>query len=45
MVVDNHIHGENSSAQRGTHQNPQGNTKKHQENKVLGHPWVFEEYG
>jgi hypothetical protein len=43
-VVDNHLHGENPSAQRGTHQNPQGKTKNHHEKKVLGHPWVFEEY-
>jgi hypothetical protein len=45
VVVDNHLHGENPSDQRGTHQNPQGKTENHHENKVLGHPWVFEEYG
>jgi hypothetical protein len=44
-VVDNHLHGENPSAQRGTHQNPQGKTENHHENKVLDHRWVFEEYG
>jgi hypothetical protein len=44
-VIDNHLYGENPSAQRGTHQNPQGKTENRHENKVLGHPWVFEEYG
>jgi hypothetical protein len=44
MVVDNHLHGKNPSAQRSTHQNPQGKTENHQENMVLGHPWVFGKY-
>jgi hypothetical protein len=44
-VVCNLLHGKNPNAQRSTHQNPQGQTKNHQENKVLGHPWFFEKYG
>jgi hypothetical protein len=43
-VVGNHLHGENPSAQKGTHNKSQGKTEKHQENKVLGHPWFFEKY-
>ena len=45
MVVDNLLFGMNPSAQRSTHQNPQGKTENHRENMVLGHPWVFEKYG
>jgi hypothetical protein len=45
VVVGNHFHGENPSAQKGTHQKSQGKTENHQENKVLGHPWFFEKYG
>jgi hypothetical protein len=44
-VVDNHLHGKNPNAHRSTLQKPQGKTESHQENKVLGHPWVFEKYG
>jgi len=45
VVVGNHLYGENPSAQRGIHQNPQGRSENHHESKVPGHPWVFEEYG
>jgi len=41
MVVDNILHRINPSAQRNTHQNPQGMTKIHQENIVLGHSWAL----
>jgi hypothetical protein len=41
MVVDNILHIINPSAQRNTHQNPQGMTENHQENIELGHPWVL----
>jgi hypothetical protein len=43
-MVDNILHGMNPSAQRNTHQNPQGKTKNHQENIGLGQPWVFGKY-
>ena len=45
VVVGNHLHGENPSAQKGTHKKSQSKTENHQENKVLGHPWFFEKYG
>jgi len=38
VVVDNHKI--NPNAQRSNHQSTQGMTENHQENKVLGHPWV-----
>ena len=41
MIVDSHLHRVNLSAQRSTHQRPQGKTKNHQENTILGQPWVF----
>jgi hypothetical protein len=44
MVVDNLLHGINSSAHRSIHQKPQGMTKKYQENMGLGQPWVFGKY-
>jgi hypothetical protein len=40
-VVDNLLHGINPSAQRNTHQNPQGKTENHEENIELGHPQVL----
>jgi hypothetical protein len=43
-MVDNFLHRINPSAQRSTHQNPQGMTENHQENIGLGHPWVFGKY-
>jgi hypothetical protein len=44
VVADNLLHRMNPSAWRGTHQNTQGKTEKHQENMVLGQPWVFREH-
>jgi hypothetical protein len=39
-MVDNLLHGINTSAKKITHQNPQGMTENHQENIAPGHPWV-----
>jgi hypothetical protein len=45
VVVGNHLHKINPNAHMNNHQSPQGMTENYQENKVLGHPWVFGEYG
>jgi hypothetical protein len=44
-MVDDHIHGKSPSAQRSAHQHPQGKTENYQAGKVLGLPWVLENYG
>jgi hypothetical protein len=44
VVAGIHLHGEDPSAQKGTHKQSQGKIENYQENKVLGHPCLFEKY-
>jgi hypothetical protein len=44
MVVENLFHRKTPSAQRNSHQNPQGMNENHHENITLSHPWGFGTY-